>query len=121
MADAPKHALITEETQDVPKKPRLWIIPLVLFALAVAVYGAGVVYFSTHFLPNTTVEGDDVSLKPTSYLADLVSSRSSSYRGTFQGKGFEIPFTAADIDFTYDGEKYVNEAMAQQNALLWPL
>ena len=62
-----KHALIEAEPETPPRKRKhlLWIIPLTLAILAGAIYGGGVWYFSEHFLPNTTVEGDDVSLQTT--------------------------------------------------------
>lgn len=103
------------------KKRRLWIIPAVIVALAGAVYGGGAAYFSTHFFPNTTVEGDDVSLQAPEELAEVITNRSSAYKGSFKGDGFEVPFTAADVDFQYDGNAYAAEALSQQNTWAWPL
>ncbi|MCR4871035.1 MAG: L,D-transpeptidase family protein [Atopobiaceae bacterium] len=118
-----KHALIEAEPETPPRKRKhlLWIIPLTLAILAGAIYGGGVWYFSEHFLPNTTVEGDDVSLQTTDELAALIESRSGDYQGTFVGDGFEIPFDGDDIGYSYDGDAYAAEAMSQQNTLNWPI
>lgn len=118
--EASAEHLLTDEEQP-KKKRRLWIIPAVIVALAGAVYGGGAAYFSTHFFPNTTVEGDDVSLQAPEELAELITSRSSTYKGSFKGDGFEVPFTAADVDFQYDGNAYAAEALSQQNPWTWPL
>ena len=80
-----KHALIEAEPETPPRKRKhlLWIIPLTLAILAGAIYGGGVWYFSEHFLPNTTVEGDDVSLQTTEELATLIESPSSATASRF--------------------------------------
>ncbi len=126
MANAPKHALVVAPEDngidiDAPRKRKLWIIPVALIGVVSAVYIGGAVYFMSHFLPNTTVDGFDVSLQQPEVLAEHVVQDSADYQGTFTGDGFEIPFTAADIDFTYDGEAYAEEAMSQQNPWTWPL
>ena len=126
MANAPKHALVVEPEKsdidiDAPRKRRLWIIPIVLIGIVAAAYIGGSVYFMSHFLPSTTVDGFDVSLQEPQVLAEHIEQESAEYKGTFTGDGFEIPFTAADIDFVYDGEAYAEEAISQQNPWTWPL
>ena len=123
MSNAPKHAAPTEPEaiEEPPRKPHYWAIPVIIAGLAGGIYFGGAVYFMTHFLPNTTVEGYDVSLQAPAELAEHISASSTDYNGTFVGDGFEIPFTAADVEFAYNGKAYAEEAMAQQNPWAWPL
>jgi len=118
----PKHALpVTIELDNEPPKRRLWIFPAALVGVVAAVYIGGSVYFMSHFLPNTSIGEQDVSLQPAAEIAELISHRSDTYSGTFHGEGFEIPFTASDIGFSFDGAAYTEEALSQQNPWTWPL
>ena len=126
MANAPKHALATSvESSDInidsPRRRKLWIIPVALIGVVSAVYIGGAVYFMNHFLPNTMVEEDDVSLQSTEQLAELINGRSGTYHGSFTGENIDIPFSASDVDFQYDGAAYAEEAISHQNPWTWPL
>lgn len=94
-----------------------------LLATSGTAYAAGVHYFSTHFLPNTTVNGIDVSLKTADELAALIDEEGSRYTQTVTVGDFTTTLTADQIGFTTDGSAAAQAAMAQatQDLYRWPL
>lgn len=102
------------------KKRKLWLIPVVLLAVLATVYLGGVIVFHFIFMPNTTVYGIDYSLKPVSSLAASIESDTASYSGHITGAGIDVKLSAADINLTYDGTGYANDALSQENVWAWP-
>lgn len=93
-------------------------------ALAVAlalVYVAVSVYFTSHFLPNTTVNGEDVSGMSITDLSSYVSSIGENYKTQVVGDGIDLTIPARDINFVYDGGAYSAQAAAQIDPWTWPL
>lgn len=86
----------------------------------VAIYVGGSVYFSGHFLPNTQVNGEDVSGMSHEQLASEVTSRGQSYTLTVSGDNLGLTIKGSDIGLSYDGESYVSDALSQENAWAWP-
>ncbi len=103
-----------------PRKSKLWIIPVVLVAVLLVAYGVGVAVFSTRFLPNTTVDGTDVSLKEKSEVASSVEAGLSGYSTTVSGDGISFSIKASDINLRYDGDAYAEAAMSQTSPFTWP-
>ena len=103
------------------KKNRAWIAPVVALGVVAAAYLGGVYAFSTHYLPNTTVDGVDVSLKTRSYLAESINSQTSSYTLAVTGDGVELALAASDVDLGYNGDACADEAFSQTNPWQWPL
>ena len=62
-------AFNSNDFDETPRKSKLWIVPVVLIVVLLGIYGAGVAYFSNNFLPNTFVDGKDVSLKSRDEVA----------------------------------------------------
>lgn len=133
-SNAPKHAApkqvgnlpktSTKDPKDGEKpggKRHLWLIPVVIVALLAGVYLAGVVVFGMRFLPNTTINGEDVSLKTVGEVANAASTSLDDYAGTISGDGISINVTASDINLSYDGDSYAKSAISQLNAWEWPL
>lgn len=99
------------------------VVPLVLLATGGTAYACGIRYFSTHFLPNTTVNGIDVSLKTADELAALIDEEGSRYTQTVSVGDFTTTLTADQIGFTTDGAAAAQSALAQatQDLYRWPL
>ena len=112
-----------DEASDGGRKPhsKLWIIPVVIVALLAAAYVAGALYFSEHCLPNTTVDGDDVSGKTKAEIASSIESQVDGYALAVSGDGVELSLTAEDIDLGYDGDAYAADVMGRANPWSWPL
>jgi len=97
------------------------IIICVLFALLVATYLGGVWFFKSHYLPKTTINGDDVSFEDTSYAADLLESALDGYQIHVTGDNLDTTITAEQANMEIDGEALAKAAHAKQNPWLWPL
>ena len=104
-----------------PRRRRLWIVPVAIVGLLGATYLGGVAAFSNVFLPGTTVDGLDVSLKDKTALAESIDSSTDGYALAISGDGVETTITAKDIDLGYDGEAYASQALAQTNPWSWPV
>lgn len=106
-----------------PKKGILKKVAIGLAAAAVvaAAYVGGAFYFASHFLPNTTIEGRDVSLQSTSDLEAMLKREIAGYSTHVTGDGIDLTITAADVDLQVNSERYVEEAKEQQNQWAWPL
>lgn len=85
-----------------------------------AVYVGGSIYFSSHFMPGTTVNGQDVSGMSSEQLASSVTDTGNSYTTTVSGDNLSIAIKGSDIDLSYDGDSYASDAMSQSNPWAWP-
>lgn len=75
----------------------LLVVVLVLAGLLAAGYGAGVTFFSTHFMPNTTFAGTSLAWEPHESLAASYQEVCTSYSETFSKGDFSITITGADM------------------------
>lgn len=83
-------------------------------------YGAGMWYFRDHFLPNTTVNGRDVSLKEVGEVASEISSSTDDYEDTVSAGDFSLTLHASDIDLRTDGDTAARDALSQVDLRQWP-
>lgn len=111
------------EPAEKPKKRRhlLWIVPAALVVLLGGAYAGGAVYFESTFMPGTTLDGEDVSLRPVEEVAAEKSASLDDYRVHVSGKGLDLTVTAEQAGLTCDGESYAAEALSQVNPWAWPL
>ena len=89
--------------------------------LALGAYLAGVVAFMNLFMPNTTLNGDDVSLKTIEDVARANSDSISSFQVAVTGDGVDLTLGASDIKATYDGGAFARAAIGNQQPWRWPL
>lgn len=95
---------------------------LVVLALLAVTYGAGYAWFSSHFVPGTTVNGIDVSNQDTASLAHEVSDRAAGWTDTVTSPGgFSLTVTADDAGLTVDSYGLAQAALAQTDPARWPL
>ena len=100
---------------------RVAIVTGSLIAALVVVYVAVSLYFTSHFLPQTTVNGEDVSGMAVTDLSSYVSSIGENYKAHVAGIGIDLTLPASEIDFVYDGNAYSSQAAAQIDPWSWPL
>lgn len=84
-------------------------------------YGAGLYYFQDHFLPNTTVNGRDVSLMSEGEVASQIGSSTDGYTSTIKTGDFSYTVSGSDIDLRTDGATAASDALAQVDLTRWPL
>lgn len=89
-------------------------------AAVALVYGIGVGYFSSHFVPGATVGGVNASWLSAEQLAALVDQEVPSYSTRVVGFGADFTISAPDVALTVDSTSYASEALALYDARLWP-
>lgn len=113
-----------QKQKGAPKRGRrlLWAVPVVIVVLLAAVYLGGAYAFGQEvFLPGTTLDGEDVSLRP---FAEVSAERGASLDGYalhVTGNGLDLTVGASDIGLSLDGDAYVDETRAQVSPWAWPL
>lgn len=110
------------EPAEPKKRRRRWpTVVLALLVLAGGAYLAGAFYFMNTFLPNTTLNGEDISLKRTEEVAAANNALAEDFTFAVTGDGIDLDITPESIKVTYDGESYARAAIAQQHPFEWPL
>lgn len=100
------------------KKPLLIALLSVVIVLGVA-YGAGFLFFSGHFFPNTTLNDTDLSLQSSDVLAQDIQAQADSYTLTISGQDFEHTFEQGDMGIDLDAQAIAEEAAQRQDVPLW--
>ena len=63
------HMSVPPQSEKTEKNKLVWIVPTVLLALFALVYLGGVVAFNFVFMPGTTLDGSDISLRAASEVS----------------------------------------------------
>lgn len=103
------------------KKRKLLIsLIVILFWLAAAAYGCGVYYFSSHFLPGSTVNGFNCSYMTVKEAEELLTKEIQAYVLTLDEKnnGRES-ITAQQAGLSYDSDGSVDRLIKEQKRLSW--
>lgn len=92
----------------------------VVAVLAIAYCGVAL-YFSSHFMPNSTIGNLDASLMSSADAQHALTQEVNAYKLTVTGDGFNLTVSAKDAGVAFDAEDVVSTALAQTNHWLWPL
>ena len=98
----------------------LIIIPCAILGTLLAVYLGGVVFFYNVFMPGTTLDGMDVSLKSAADVASEKTDALAGYQTHVTGNGVDLTITADQIGLVYDGQSYASGGIAATNPWTWP-
>jgi hypothetical protein len=85
------------------------------------VYVGGAIWYSSHFTPNTTLNGQDVSGMSKAALVSAVTQSNGSYSLHVTGDGLDLTVSGPDISLANDGEALATSALAQTNPWAWPV
>lgn len=85
------------------------------------VYVGGAIWYSSHFTPNTTLNGQDVSGMSKAALVSAVTQTNGSYSLHVTGDGLDLTVSGPDISLANDGEALATSALAQTNPWAWPV
>lgn len=102
------------------QKKTLTIVGVVL-AILVAIYGAGVFFFSNHFFPNTIIGQNSLSLKSADDFAQYIKDKADNYVLSIEGKGFSLKITKDEAGIAIDENKIAIDACLHQNYWAWPV
>lgn len=118
----PSHMSPQKKPKATPEKGRrLWIVPVAIVGAAAAVYLGGVAVFSNVFMPQTRLNGQDVSLMTAADAAEQAEGPLSSYSFRVTGDGLDLTIGADEAGLARDGQAMAREALGQQGAWAWPL
>lgn len=102
---------------------------LIILILLAAIYFAVALYYRTHFLPNTDINGIECGNMDVLTVVPLIDAQISDYSLTVTGRDFATGESGAllgtihveDIGLAYsDTQGAVEDVMNQQNIFLWP-
>ncbi len=96
------------------------VVGIIVAVLAV-VYIAGAVFFSSHFLPNTTIGDDDISLMTADAVASDLEAESKSYTMQVTGERLDLTINATDSGVNIDATSVAGNAMNSFSAWEWPV
>lgn len=120
-APAPEGQPEATEAPEEPRRRRWLTVLLAAVVACVGCYLAGAVLFMNVFMPNTSLNDQDVSLKSASEIAAAASDAAGDFELTVEGESLDLTITAADIKASYDGNAFARAAIAQQHPWTWPL
>ena len=104
-----------------PSKLPPFLKPLLATVLALAaIYVAGGFFFSHFFMPNTSIQGRNVSLKSISEVAGSLSDRTDAYVLKVSGNGLDFSIPGNEIDLSFDASSYVKSAIQETHPWGWP-
>ncbi len=98
------------------------ILLLITLLLLGGLYAAGVLYFRSHFLPGTIINGYKCEFMTTEQVEDLLTRETEVYELAVLSKDGGVEgVTAGEIGLTYRSEGEAAQTLAAQNIALWPL
>ncbi len=96
------------------------VVGSIVGVLAV-IYLVGFAAFSFVFMPNTTLNGADVSLMLASEVSATYGTKASTYQAQVTGDGVELTIKGSDVNLSFDQSAYAKDIISQQHAYSWPL
>ena len=97
--------------------------PLRFIAVAalVVLYVAGSLFFSSHFLPGTSVNADDASWRSPRVVTSWAEERMGGSTVHVDGAGLTLDIPYGDIDLSFDAEGYSRAVGAKTPGWTWPI
>ncbi len=93
-----------------------------LFAVLLLLYLAGALYYRSHFLGNTVINGIDTANMTVSEAEKAINSEVASYRLTLEERNnLSDTILGSNFDLHTEFNDYVNKLLTGQNSLAWPL
>ncbi|WP_165044663.1 L,D-transpeptidase family protein [Adlercreutzia sp. ZJ138] len=109
-----------------PKKKRsaakvVAITLAVVIALVAVAYSGAALYFSSHFMPDTTLGRFDMSLMSSKQAENFIAEQVADYELTVTGENFSATYTSSDIGLALNESEVVSTALRMTNPWAWPL
>lgn len=107
-----------KERKSMGKKP--WSIAGSIVGGLAVIYLGVAVFFMSHFLVNTTINGKDFSGKTTEDVVEYLKEQVADYELTIleQNNASDV-ITGAEISLAYKENSQVEDALDEQNQFLW--
>ena len=96
--------------------------PLLIAVVSILViYVIGSLVFSNVYLPGTTVNGNDASMRSAAALTAQAQEASNDYKLNVSGDGANFSLAGSDIDFAFDVGAYERNAKSHLLGWAWPV
>lgn len=92
-----------------------------LIALAGVSYLGVSFFFTSHFMPNTSITSLNVSLMSRANAQDVINQELASYALSIEGEGFSSKVDVHEAGVDLNAEAVVSDALVAQDAWKWPL
>ncbi|WP_058270468.1 L,D-transpeptidase family protein [Olsenella massiliensis] len=92
-----------------------------LLGVVAVIYLVGVAVFSRRYVPGTTVNGDDVSLKTPAEVAEDYERAAGGYELSVSGQGVSCSISAEDVGLSYRYADTLAESSLSSTAWSWPV
>ncbi|MCR5666702.1 MAG: L,D-transpeptidase/peptidoglycan binding protein [Eubacterium sp.] len=97
------------------------ILILIVIILA-AIYVGISIYFSTHFFPNTTVNGEEASKMTADEVDSVLRAAADNYVLTITDRdGNDYELVGADFDYSYSLPDSSKTLLKEQSGFAWPM
>lgn len=105
------------------KTQKIWLtVGLSLVGVILLIYFAGVYFFSSHFLPGSTVNGQNTSYKTLSEATSLIENNTANRTvSIIKSDGSSEKITADSVGLTYNDNGGTETALKSQNIWTWPV
>ncbi|WP_251211945.1 L,D-transpeptidase family protein [Adlercreutzia murintestinalis] len=100
---------------------RIAIVCASIVGFFAIIYLAGVVLFSSHYLPNTYIAGINFSLKTPDEMAQTLDETLDGYSFSVVGKGMNFTVTSSEADLSSDSVQVAKDVLEAENPWKWPL
>jgi lipoprotein-anchoring transpeptidase ErfK/SrfK len=111
----------TKRNQQKHTHKRLGIALGIIVAILVIVYGAGIAFFSGHYLPNTSIGDEDISLSTPDDVASGLQAKAQDYTVQVSGEGLDFSVNATDSGVNIDADGVAQQALQATPAWQWPV
>ena len=99
-----------------------WRTPkFIAIVSVVALYVICSVVFSVFYLPGTTINGNDVSMRTTASITSQAEQTSKDYVLTVSGDGTNFSIKGNDVDLAFDADSFGKEAKGRLFGWAWPI
>ena len=107
-----------KRTKNIPKL--LWLIPVIVLLVLALVYAGGCFYYGSHFLPNTTINGMDVSNMSVDGVQAVYAEQVEGYVLTLSERNDETEtISGSDISLEAQYNSDFDAILASQKATSW--
>lgn len=93
----------------------------IIVVVLLAVYAAGFAFFSSHFLPNSSIGDDDISLMTADAVASDLEAEAKDFTLQVSGKGLDFTVNAVDGGVDIDADGVAQQAISAVPAWQWPV
>lgn len=119
---APAAETGTEPGEKKKKHRKKRVIPVVILVILAGIYAAGTVFFSSHFFPNTIINGISCGFKSRDDSVALFEEQAAAYVLTLKEQGDQTEeIKSSDIDLSVDSESVLEELLSAQKGCEWIL